>query len=43
MVPGEWMDCRRCVTDEEHRAAVAAHEAALAVRAAAQSRAGGRR
>jgi hypothetical protein len=41
--PGEWMDCRRCVTDEEHRAAVAAHEAALAVRAAAASRAGGRR
>lgn len=40
--PGEWMDCRRCVTDEEHRAAVAAHDAAMAARAAAASR-GGRR
>lgn len=41
--PGEWMDCRRCVTDEEHKAAVAVHDAQLAMKAAAQSRAGGRR
>lgn len=39
---GERMDCRRCVTDEEHKAAIAQHDAVMASRAAAQSR-GGRR